>query len=116
MVMQKKYSEDQPRDAESGALPQSREQMLAARQAKERAAMQANKASQSPSITASQVTGGVQLVIVRPTDNMKEVMNQLGFKPETDLSNTYACTFKSPETLTVAQNALHSLFFSKPKT
>ena len=89
---------------------QTREQMMEVRRAAERAAMQKTAAARTPAIRASRVTGGVKMVIVDPTPDMRQTMDAHGFALETDLSNTYARICATPEELTVVQNAVRAFF------
>lgn len=88
----------------------TREQLMAERKAADRAKAMAARAAAKPAITASRVAGGVQLVIVNPTADMRPTMDAQGFALSVDLSNTYSATFATPELLTVAQSALRGFF------
>lgn len=86
------------------------EQRMAERNETDRAKAMATRSAVKPTITASRVAGGVQLVIVNPTSDMRPTMDAQGFTLSVDLSNTYSATFATPETLAVAQNSLRGFF------
>lgn len=88
---------------------QTREQMLAARSIKDRALLQ-SIANRPARISTSRVNGGVKIVIINPTPEMRAVMDAHGFAPEVDLSYTYARLCATPKDLTVVQNAVRAFF------
>ncbi len=88
---------------------QTREQMLAARSIADRAAI-SKLANRKPTVSASRVNGGLKMVIVNPTQDMRATMTEHGFALETDLANTYARICVTPEDLAVVQNAVRGFF------
>ena len=91
---------------------QTREQMVAERNARERDAAMARRAAQNATLAAYRQSGAVELVVCNPRGALRDALPSLGYALVAHLTNRWARVCRSPAEIDAARDPI-AVFFDR---